>query len=160
MARGLDALAAGDGPTFLAVLQGPVTDRVRLFGALGAAADNGRWDVCGGRCVRFAADFLLEQPVAHVARFLPILAIAAAREHQYANATKRDRGAELLARLRPVVAQDEGAAQRRARPVEGPLRGGPRLCTRDEERVLQAPCQAPREAALTIDRQRQPNARS
>jgi hypothetical protein len=115
MARGLDALAAGDAPTFLAVLQGSVKDRVRLFGALGAAADNSRWDVRGGRCVLFAADFLLEPPVAHIGRVLPILAIAAAREHQYTNAKKRDRGAELLARLRPVVAQDELAADLVAR---------------------------------------------
>jgi hypothetical protein len=115
MARGLDALQAGDGPTFLAVLQAPGVDRVRLFNALGAAADNSRWDVRGGRCVLHAADFLLEQPVEHIARFLPILAIAAAREHQYTNATKRDRAAELLARLRPIVALNEGAADMVAR---------------------------------------------
>ena len=115
MARGLDALNAGDESTFLAVLQAPGVDRPRLFAALGAAADNSRWDVRAGRCVLHAADYLLGQPVAQIARFLPILAIAAAREHQYTNAAKRDRAAELLARLRPIVAQDEGAADLVAR---------------------------------------------
>jgi hypothetical protein len=52
---------------------------------------------------------------ADVLRFLPALAIAAAREHQYQAAKRSERAADVLRRLRDPVQADEDAADLVAR---------------------------------------------
>ena len=73
-------MQAGDGATFLAVLES-APDREDVLRFLGTAADDDRWDVRTGRSLLFAADFLLSQKFQHIVRFSPPMAIAAAREH-------------------------------------------------------------------------------
>ncbi len=80
-----------------------------------ADLDDSRWDVRIGRSVLFAADFLLAQQEDRIRRFLPPLAIAASREHQYDAASKRERAEEILAKMRPFVQRSEDAADLVAR---------------------------------------------
>ena len=109
MARGLDALEAGDGPTLLSVLEG-AKDRSRILRVIGSRADDNRWDPKCGRAALFVADLVLAEPIADIDRWLPCIAIAAACEHQLKIAARRERGAAVLAVLPPLVAKSEFAS--------------------------------------------------
>jgi hypothetical protein len=114
MAKGLAALKSGDGAKLVEALRA-ARDPVRMLATLGHAADTRRWDVHTGACVLLAADYLLAQPVEQVDRFLPTLAIAATRALSDADAAKRHRAHEVLAKLRALLARSEFAADMVAR---------------------------------------------
>jgi hypothetical protein len=106
------AMAAGDGPAFVAAVANKKPETLKK---LGERADVTRWDVRVGRCLLGAAEFLLAQPDDVIRDFLPTLAIAAAREHHYKAAASRAAAEAVLARLRPFVERSAWAADLIAR---------------------------------------------